>query len=292
MTPVAASQTAAPVLALFHEGGARERRVFPFTTGWRCLPFSVLEYSLDGCWQVESGRTQRVRVPPGRVIVIPAGVPHCLSLPEPGRMNTSWHHLSLRAQGDVELDLLRKFPRVAILSGARSRRVIRLLKAWDACVPASQDWMVTAVRRQRTGLALSLQILAQAREDGHAAADTPDLAVDRIRPVLQHLHDHYADRITRTSLARLAQVSPVRLHVLFKAATGQAPMSYLLGLRMKHARNLLLGGDVPVKEIAARCGFSSVAYFSRFFHKFWGASARSLRGHPPADRSASCQRKI
>ena len=52
---------------------------------------------------------------------------------------------------------------------------------------------------------------------------------------------------------------------LFKQETGMSIASYLHSVRLERAKALLLHTRLPVIEIAARCGFSEVAYFNRVF---------------------------
>ena len=52
---------------------------------------------------------------------------------------------------------------------------------------------------------------------------------------------------------------------LFKQETGMSIASYLHSVRLERAKELLLQSRLPIIEIAARCGFSDVAYFNRVF---------------------------
>ena len=46
---------------------------------------------------------------------------------------------------------------------------------------------------------------------------------------------------------------------------------------MKKAEFLLKETDEPIKEIAAKSGFSNVFYFSRMFRRFFGTTPGKLR---------------
>ncbi len=52
-----------------------------------------------------------------------------------------------------------------------------------------------------------------------------------------------------------------RFRHLFKESTGQSPNQYLIGIRIAHAKQLLAGTDMAVKQIAALCGFKDVPNF-------------------------------
>lgn len=50
---------------------------------------------------------------------------------------------------------------------------------------------------------------------------------------------------------------------VFAERTGQSPAGYLRELRVNAAREMLRGQDAPLKEVALRCGFSSVRALKR-----------------------------
>jgi transcriptional regulator GlxA family with amidase domain len=72
---------------------------------------------------------------------------------------------------------------------------------------------------------------------------------------LQHL-----DRpLTVADLARQAAVSPRTFARRFTAETGTTPLRWLNGQRLQEARRLLEATDLPVEEIARRCGLGTAA---------------------------------
>ena len=52
---------------------------------------------------------------------------------------------------------------------------------------------------------------------------------------------------------------------------------------MEAARELLLGTDLKIQEIARRCGYSDQHYFSYCFKKYCGASPNALRRQKAGD---------
>ena len=92
------------------------------------------------------------------------------------------------------------------------------------------------------------------------------------------------------NLERLAaETGHSRRHFLrmFQRATGSTPHRYLLLLRLKHAQELIRGGDLCLIDVAAACGFSSHAHMSRAFRMVLKLSPseyrRSLSGEQNAD---------
>ena len=61
-----------------------------------------------------------------------------------------------------------------------------------------------------------------------------------------------------------------------KALTDQTPAQYVAKLRCAMAGELLKSSDLPVSEVAYRCGFSSPSYFSQVFKREMGQSPRDF----------------
>ena len=76
-------------------------------------------------------------------------------------------------------------------------------------------------------------------------------------------------------LARLASechLSASHFARAFKASTGRAPHRWLIEQRVDRSKALLNMRDVPLAEIALRCGFSEQATFNRTFKREVGTS--------------------
>lgn len=69
------------------------------------------------------------------------------------------------------------------------------------------------------------------------------------------------------SLSKRANVSPAQYRRKFRQVYGKSPKQYLDSLRFNYAKSLLETGYFSQKEIAFRCGFSSVEYFRTAFKK-------------------------
>lgn len=101
---------------------------------------------------------------------------------------------------------------------------------------------------------------------------------DRLAAVVQHIHDHYTDPdLSVEQLAAIFGGSTVHLRRSFAKLYRCSPLKYITTLRLSHARELLLGTDLPVGEISTRCGYTSVYYFDRVFKKEFGLQPLQLR---------------
>lgn len=95
--------------------------------------------------------------------------------------------------------------------------------------------------------------------------------------LLGWLDGNYAQPVTAEELAARCGVSQTTLFRLFRSHIGESPLEYVIRLRMKHARALLLENRLPVKEIARCCGYGNALYFSSEFRRIHGASPRAFR---------------
>ena len=71
-------------------------------------------------------------------------------------------------------------------------------------------------------------------------------------------------------LAAHAEMSEVYFRKLFKSVTGASPTTFITDCRIARAKELLTAEYLSPKEVAERCGFSSVSYFCRVFKKSVG----------------------
>ena len=93
----------------------------------------------------------------------------------------------------------------------------------------------------------------------------------------QHLENHLARRITLPELARIAALSVSQFSAVFKAHFGQAPIDYLLALRMRQAVFYLSDLSFNVAEVGRKVGFEDPFYFSKQFKRHFGKSPRHYR---------------
>ncbi len=98
-----------------------------------------------------------------------------------------------------------------------------------------------------------------------------------VRRVIDFMCENVARDLTLTDVARVAGLSPFHFARAFKASNGQPPMSFLRGLRIDKARELLMHGDRKLGEIARICGFSSPSAFSAAFAQVTGKAPGAYR---------------
>ena len=87
----------------------------------------------------------------------------------------------------------------------------------------------------------------------------------------------YAERITLDDLAQRFSLSKQGLIQKFRRITGKTPMEYLTAIRLTNAKQLLRDTSLPIGEVALRCGFENVYYFSNFFKRMTGVRPSAYR---------------
>ncbi len=81
------------------------------------------------------------------------------------------------------------------------------------------------------------------------------------------------------SLASKLCLTRGQLNRRIKSVTGVTTQQYVLRIRLEHARILLLENkEMPISEIAYKCGFEDATSFSRAFRRFHGMSPSQYRG--------------
>ena len=84
---------------------------------------------------------------------------------------------------------------------------------------------------------------------------------------IEYMHQNITEKLTLSILANFAGMSISNYTRTFRKEIGLSPIDYLIEMRLEIACRLLLDERLPLKEIAARCGFTSHAHFSASFQK-------------------------
>lgn len=107
--------------------------------------------------------------------------------------------------------------------------------------------------------------------------ETGPVLDDRIREALDYIQRHLDHPIDVATLSRAVNLSPSRFAHLFREQTGQSPLRAVEAHRVRYAQQLLVHTDLPISEVARRCGFEDAFYFSRRFRRAAGQSPSELR---------------
>ena len=106
---------------------------------------------------------------------------------------------------------------------------------------------------------------------------TESRALLRVGELISTVEQRFREPWTLDQLARLAHLSRTSLLRIFRQATGQSPIDYLIGLRIEAAQRMLLQSNLSVTEIALDTGFADSNYFARQFRRVCGCTPSSFR---------------
>jgi AraC family transcriptional regulator, positive regulator of tynA and feaB len=221
-----------------------------------------------GQFQLEHGDRTTV-LHPGDCVLVDSTEPHAARCPVPTRC------------------LIMQFPQ-------------EWLRAW---LPAPEE-IVDRVLRPQSGWSSALAAaLASLRPDNLEALSLPHGVVAEqvaallaltvgptvARPsrrdqlhgrILRTLQDRYYEAaLSPSAVASVHGISKRYLHFLL-ARAGTTFGEALLRVRLQRARELLSYprfADVPIGEIASRCGFADPSYFARCFRRRFGSAPRAYR---------------
>lgn len=87
------------------------------------------------------------------------------------------------------------------------------------------------------------------------------------RLVVQYVEEHLDQNISLQDLAGLVQLSVFAFIRKFRADFQATPYGYVMAQRIKRAQQQLARKDVPLKVVAANCGFADQSHMNRVFRR-------------------------
>jgi len=82
-----------------------------------------------------------------------------------------------------------------------------------------------------------------------------------------YIEQHFSKNITVKYLAKIGNMSVSSFNRIFKKETNLTPIEYLIEVRIEKSKKLLRRKEIPITEIAMRCGFGSSSHFSACFSR-------------------------
>lgn len=98
-----------------------------------------------------------------------------------------------------------------------------------------------------------------------------------IRKAITFIEQNYYSDINIKDVADHVELNPSYFGTLFKQHVGVSPVSYIISVRMNHAKKLLKETNFRVYEIAQMTGYENTYYFNRLFKKIVGLTPNEYR---------------
>lgn len=88
---------------------------------------------------------------------------------------------------------------------------------------------------------------------------------DDLVKLRSYIRSEYASELSATDLAMRIGMSQSRFFELYRKTFNVSPVQDIINIRIENAKRLLSETDIPVSEIALRCGYSNLTHFNRQF---------------------------
>ena len=227
----------------------------------------------------------------GDALVIPGYTAHAIlhSSPDFGRISLTFGYALL---GNEFKSIQNAFFRTSFGSPQTPKQVRQPFELiLDALadtdrVTADNDWQI------RSGLFLLAAVLRNQHTQAKISEQLQDRVqqLDSIYTVLEHVSQHYADKLSVDTAAEIAGYAKTYFCRQFKQATGVSFHRYLNNYRISVACMMLEDPRLSVTEIAQRTGFSSAKLLCRTFKETTGMTTRQYQKLPPEVKSAHWSR--
>jgi PAS domain S-box-containing protein len=137
------------------------------------------------------------------------------------------------------------------------------------------DWFVTDKLPvlDRRGRAMGVMGIVRAYGSEPGAVQLP-LQIAR---AVEHIRQHFRDRLTVEELAALCHLSVRQLHRRFVEAFGFGAQAMILKLRVQAACELLRDANRQIGEVAREVGLGDQSSFTQHFHRHMGITPLRYR---------------
>lgn len=88
--------------------------------------------------------------------------------------------------------------------------------------------------------------------------------------IINYIHSNFEKNITNIQIGELFGFHPNYVSSVIKRYTGMPLHKYLLHIRIENAVKLLEAGNDSIGDVAKKCGFCDIYYFSKYFKKITG----------------------
>ena len=103
------------------------------------------------------------------------------------------------------------------------------------------------------------------------------VAAERISRICQYIYQYYSENITLKDLSQMEHLNSFYLSHLIKEFTGMSFRDFLGFARVEWSELPLLDSDMKISRIARDVGFSTTAYYKKYFKKWFGCTPEEHR---------------
>lgn len=246
-----------------------------------------LFYCLLGCGLIDVGE-ERYEMTRGGLLLIPAGTPYILHIPERDvtYVSVNFDYVFTRAElsrpvGPVSPEEFEE--KGVVVRSLFSNEPLLNEPMYIENLTALEDIlspMVVVYNKKLLYYELELSgmmtevitTVLRARKLGDLTE--PDSA---IAAILSYIHNNYAEKLTNSGIGEMFGYNTNYVSDLIKSATNQPLHKYIESVRVERAAELLTTSELPVGRIAELCGFSDIFHFSKTFRSRMGSTPTAYR---------------
>jgi AraC-like DNA-binding protein len=214
---------------------------------------------------------ERFETRAGMVVLIRPWELHCINSSVDQPHDNYWVHFNVEPAPLADAVLRAVFP--------DGRRIADIGVDQELC--AAYEQLNREIRNKHAGyaaLATSLftGIFLRIWRNINGTLDLPSLDRDELllTGIEAYIRERIGERLDADRLCRQFSLGRTRLFSLFRDRRGISPAFWIRRERLRGAELLLKTGNLPLKDIAARVGFSDAFHLSRSFKEVYGASPR------------------
>ena len=100
---------------------------------------------------------------------------------------------------------------------------------------------------------------------------------EQLKPALEYIEQHYDQRVSLDTLARLTGFSPKYFCRYFRTIVHRSPIDYLNYYRIERAARFLAVDEMNVAEVAVHCGYADSSAFIKQFRKYKGTTPKQYK---------------
>ncbi len=124
-------------------------------------------------------------------------------------------------------------------------------------------------------------------EPNNADGTAKKISNPHLKKAVVYIENNYQNTVTLEGVVRAASLNHSTLTRLFKEELGMTPIEYLWHYRLAVAKKLLEFTNLPIKDVASRCGFKTTQHFSRKFEETAGVNPSLFRSGALESRKKS-----
>ena len=131
------------------------------------------------------------------------------------------------------------------------------------------EFLFSLIRSNHTASITALEATIDSRQMAESSL---------VNSVIYYMQDNLDQAPSLSTLCECFSIGRTYLCQIFRAVTGDSPVDYWIGLKIREAKQLIREGNMNITQIADALGYSSIHHFTRRFKRVTGLSPTAYKG--------------